>query len=189
MTATAGPAPDPLPRQQAETRELPGQQAETRELPGIGTLELEHGPQGIRMWSRQPPPTSALLDTPVPLHVMLDGDDDLDQVDLALVAEVIGDVDRHLAAALRLVHRKLFDEPDFFGVTEAEVAPYREFRVESFPLEEPQFNFYPNAPEGSWQVHFLAGRFPVCDPFGLVVVVERRQPVDVEDISDAEILG
>lgn len=147
--------------------------------PGIGPLEYSRGPAGLRLWSLEQPPHSALYDDLVVADILLDGTDDLDRADLALVAEVLGGIDVHLEAALRFVHQALLDDPSFFGLAEADLGPYREGRAVDLPLGAPHLTF--NAAGEEWLLRFAEGRLPVCEPYGLIVSFDGLRPVRVED--------
>ncbi|MET8542530.1 hypothetical protein ABZW03_18015 [Kitasatospora sp. NPDC004799] len=152
--------------------------------PGIGRLLPGRGPDGLRLWSVAQAPRSALYGAPVEATILLEGTDDLDRADLALVGEVLGAIDRYLAAGLRFVREALAADPAFFGLTEAESEPYLGLPETDFPLDSPQLNFHLD----EWHLHFAQGRLPICDPYGLAVVFDGQRPVRVEDLSDATAL-
>ncbi|MEV0679782.1 hypothetical protein AB0I60_24975 [Actinosynnema sp. NPDC050436] len=152
----------------------------TATVPGIGPLHHEHGPDGLSMWTVLEPPHSALYDAPVDAHVLVEGSDRLDGVDLDLVAAVLADVDAHVEAALRFAHAALLEDPAFFGWQDA--GPHRTFDAAAFPLGDPQLNFYPDG----WLMRFAEGGFPICEPYGLAVVFDRHAPVGVESLADSE---
>lgn len=151
--------------------------------PGIGRLTPRPAPAGLRMWTVDHPPTSALYDAPVDAQILLEHSDDLDRADLALIAEVLAGVDGILVAALRFVREALRGDPAFFGLTAAEAAPLLDGEVSGIPLESPQFVFH----DDSWLLRF-EGRLPVCDPYGLAVLFEGTRPVGLEDLSRAELI-
>ncbi|MET8829556.1 hypothetical protein ABZX40_26580 [Streptomyces sp. NPDC004610] len=151
--------------------------------PGIGCLTPRPAPDGLRMWTVDHPPTSALYDAPVDAQILLEHSGDLDRADLPLIAEVLAGVDDILMAALRFVREALRDDPAFFGLTPAEAAPLLDADMSEFPLESPQFTFH----DDSWLLRF-EGRLPICDPYGLAVLFEGTRPVGVEDLSHAEMI-
>ncbi|RGC67178.1 hypothetical protein C5N14_19920 [Micromonospora sp. MW-13] len=153
--------------------------------PGIGPLIFDRGPGALRVWAAQRPPHSSLYSEPVEVNILLDGTDDLDRADLPLIVEVLGRVDHYLEAGLRFVHRTLLSDPALFGLTEAELDSYRDFRVEEFPLASPELNFYLD----EWHIRFADGRLPICHPYGLAVTFHRWTPVRVDDLSDSEEIG
>jgi hypothetical protein len=151
--------------------------------PGIGLLSLERGPDGLAVWRLRQPVASAVYRDPIGVNILLEGAGDIDHADLPMIAEVLGDIDHYLTAALRFAHAALVADPGWFGLAEDELAPYREFHAEDLPLEDPQLTFYTGS---EWLLHFQEGRFPVCDPNGLALVFDQHRPVRLEDLSDAE---
>jgi hypothetical protein len=157
-------------------------ETETTSRPGVGDLVLERGPGELRVWHVAAPPASR-SGARVDVDLVLDGDEDLDAVDLSLVAEVLGDVDAVLGAALEFVHESVQDHPDFFGVAGEDLAALRDAPAAELPLREPRLVFYAG---DEWLVVFTEGELPVCDPYGLGVAFDRRRPVRVEDLNEAE---
>jgi hypothetical protein len=151
--------------------------------PGIGRLTLEHGPGDLSVWRLRQPVISSAYRTAIPVTVVLQNADDLDHVDLPTIAHVLDNIDHYLAAGLRFVHATMLTDPNWFGLAEEQLDPYRHVRAEELPLEDPQLNF---GTDSEWLLHFQEGRFPVCDPYGLAVVFDQRRPVRLEDLSDAE---
>ncbi|GAA4071814.1 hypothetical protein [Actinomadura miaoliensis] len=149
---------------------------------GIGKLICERGPGAVRLWGVERPADSSLYGMPVQATIVLEGSEELDQADLPLVAEVLGDVDRYLEAGLRFMHGTLVGDPAFFGLAEADIDPYRELRATDLPVDSPQLNFYVD----EWHIRFAEGRFPICHPYGIAVAFEQRTPIRVDDLSDAE---
>ncbi|MEV5767728.1 hypothetical protein AB0L34_24605 [Micromonospora sp. NPDC052213] len=151
--------------------------------PGIGLLTLERGPGDLSIWSLQQPVTSSAYRLPIAVNILLNGVDDLDHVDLPMIAHVLDDVDHYLMAGLRFVHATMLTDPAWFGLAEDELDPYREVLAEELPLDNPQLNFYTDS---EWVLHFQEGRFAVCDPYGLAVIFAQHRPIRLEDLSDAE---
>ncbi|MFJ9951290.1 hypothetical protein [Kitasatospora sp. NPDC091207] len=165
-------------------QEIPGEGVAVADRvfhPGIGALLLVPGPDGLRVWTPEHPPAGSRYGAPVEANILLEHGDDLDQVDLALVAEVLGRVDHYLTLGLGFVRGALEDDPGFFGLTAAELGRYRGPGPADVPLEEPQLNFYVDA----WHLRFAEGRLPICDPYGLAVVFDGHRPVRIEDLSEA----
>ncbi|CCH27896.1 hypothetical protein ABZ816_06495 [Actinosynnema sp. NPDC047251] len=152
----------------------------TAPLPGIGPLHHQHGPDDLSMWTVLEPPRSALYGAPVDAHIMLEGTDDPAGADLEFVAAVLADVDAHIEAALRFAHARLLEDPAFFEWEDA--GPHREFDAATFPLGDPQFNFYSDG----WLLRFAEGGFPICEPYGLAVSFDRHTPIQVEGLADSE---
>jgi hypothetical protein len=149
--------------------------------PGIGSMTQEPGPEGSSVWTLARPGYSALYGELVAVSVVLEDADDLDGVDWDLVAEVRDNPDRYLDAALRFVHGEVLADPAAFGLTVADLDPYRgEFDVERLPLDLPRMTFYA---DHEWVLHFQSGRLPVCDPYGLIVLFDRRRPARPEGID------
>ncbi|MEU3573790.1 hypothetical protein AB0E96_36030 [Kitasatospora sp. NPDC036755] len=148
---------------------------------GIGRLVLGRGPDGLRVWSVEQAPWSALYGAPVEAAILLDGTDDVDQADLALVGEVLGRIDHYLETGLRFVREALAADPAFFGLTAARSEPYLGLPVTDFPLDHPRLDFHVD----EWHLRFAEGRLPICDPYGLAVVFDGQRPLRVEDLSDA----
>jgi hypothetical protein len=147
--------------------------------PGIGSMTQEPGPEGSSVWTLARPGYSALYGELV--AVVLEDADDLDGVDWDLVAEVRDNPDRYLDAALRFVRGEVLADPAAFGLTVADLDPYRgEFDVERLPLDLPRMTFYA---DHEWVLHFQSGRLPVCDPYGLIVLFDRRRPARPEGID------
>ncbi|MFG3712420.1 hypothetical protein [Micromonospora sp. NPDC047730] len=151
--------------------------------PGIGLLALERGPGDLSTWRLQQPVTSSAYRLPIAVNILLNGVEDLDHVDLPMIAHVIDDIDHYLVTGLRFVRATMLTDPAWFGLAEDELDPYRKVPAEELPLDNPQLNFYA---DGEWMLHFQEGRFAVCDPYGLAVVFAQHRPVRLEDLSDAE---
>jgi hypothetical protein len=154
--------------------------ATTVSRPGIGSMTLEPGPEGVSVWTLARPAYSALYQDLVAVSVVLEGADDLDGVNWELVAEVRESPDRYLEAALRFVHGEVLADPAAFGLTVDDLDPYREFDAARFPLDLPRVTFYA---DHEWLLHFQSGRLPACDPYGLIVMFDRREPVRLEGID------
>ena len=151
--------------------------------PGIGLLALERGPGDLSTWRLQQPVTSSVYRAPIAVNILLNGVDDLDRIDLPMIAHVLDNIDHYLLTGLRFAHAKMLTDPAWFGLAEDELDPYREFLADELPLDNPQLNFYTDS---EWLLHFQEGRFAVCDPYGLAVVFAQHLPVRLEDLSDAE---
>jgi hypothetical protein len=151
--------------------------------PGIGLLTLERGPGELSVWRLQQPVTSSAYPDPIPVHILVEGADGLELVDVPLIAQVLAHVDDYLAAGLRFVYATMLTDPARFGLTDDEAAAYGDVRAEDLPLDDPQLVFYTDS---EWLLHFQQGRLPICDPHGLAVFFDQRQPARVEDLSDAE---
>ncbi|WP_199440186.1 hypothetical protein [Umezawaea beigongshangensis] len=160
-------------------------ETETTSRPGVGDLVLERGPDELRVWHVATPPTSR-SGARVDVDVVLDGGEDLDAVDLALITEVLADVDAAVDAALEFVHESIQGHPDFFGVAGDDLAALRDASPAELPLHGPRLVFYAG---DEWLVVFTEGELPVCDPYGLGVAFDRRRPVRVEDLNEAEPVG
>jgi hypothetical protein len=150
-------------------------------LPEIGTLALEEWPQNVFVWRLVEPVPSALFDEPVEATVFLVGDDDLDRVDLSLMATVLADLDRHLDESLRFLLETLLARPAEFGLTDADLPAYRNLATDDLPLDEPEVVFYTN---DEWAVHFQAGDPPFAGPNGVVVEYNKLAPVRVDRLAD-----
>jgi len=153
------------------------------ELAGIGTLAREEWPQNVFVWRLVEPLSSGLFDEPVEATVFLVGDDGLDGVDLTLMAGVLADLDRHLETSLRFVLDSLLQRPEEFGLTEAELTPYRALSTDDLPLDEPEVVFYTH---DEWAVHFQAGDPPFAGPNGIVVEYQNLVPVRVDRLADED---
>lgn len=160
--------------------------APTVSRPGIGTLTLNRA-NGLSVWSvddgyvpqaGEPRATALFEHYSIPVDLILDDTEHLDRVDLPFVAEVLADVDHYLVAGMRFVHRRLLAGPAWFGLTTGGLDNHREFRPADFPLDLPRFVFYPG---GEWLLYFQRGGFPICEPIGLHVWFDGRQPVRVAD--------
>ncbi|MFE2728701.1 hypothetical protein [Kitasatospora sp. NPDC059327] len=149
--------------------------------PGIGALLTVPGPDGLRILTPELPPVSSRYGAPVEVAILLERGDDLDRVDLALVAEVLGRVDHYLTLGLGFVRGAMEADPGFFGLTAAELARHRGPGPADVPLEAPQLTFYVD----TWHLRFAEGRLPICAPYGLAIVFDGHRPVRVEDLSEA----
>lgn len=152
-------------------------------LPGVGLLDLEHRSADLSTWRLRRPVVSSV---PVAVTFLIEGDDDLDELDLPMIVRVLDDVDGHLAAGLRFVQVEVLADPGWFGLAEDRIDAYRDVPAAELPLDDPQLTFSPGR---EWLLHFQEGRFPVGDPYGLAVVFDRHEPVRMEDLSTAEQIG
>lgn len=115
-------------------------------------LMPEDGPQGIVLWRFQ---------TDGWFSVLLEHGQTLADVDLLLIADVLLDTDRFVAAALQLARAELGS---------------------SDPLADPEITFYPG---NEWVLRFAGG---TPDPAGIIVVFEGHEAVRLEDLDAGEIL-
>ena len=158
--------------------------ATTESRPGIGAMTLEPGPDGASVWTLARPGYSTRYGELVAVSIVLEGADNLDSVDWTLVGEVRDNLDRYLEAGLRFVHAEVVADPASFGLAVHDDR-YREFDVDQFPLDLPRLTFYA---DHEWLMHFQRGRLPVCEPYGLLVLFDRRQPVRIENVSEADMI-
>jgi hypothetical protein len=149
------------------------------DIPGVGPFILKSGPEGLSHWRLARPLPSHVYPPSVAVNVLLEGPEDLSDVDVALLALVAADVDDHIGRALAFVHERLLADPGFFGLTSSE-----SFRsMDDVPLDTPQLNFYVG---DEWILHFQRGGLPICEPYGLAVVFEGHDPVRIDDLTDSE---
>jgi hypothetical protein len=151
------------------------------EIPGVGPFILKSGPEGLSHWRLARPLPSRVYPPSVPVNILLEGAEDLSDVNVALLASVLADVDDHIGRALTFVHERLVADPGSFGLTSSE--SYRDRTVDDVPLDIPQLNFYVG---DEWILHFQRGRLPICEPYGLGVVFEGHDPVRIDDFTDLE---
>jgi hypothetical protein len=115
-------------------------------------VEPEEGPQGIVLWR---------FLTEGWFSILLQGGQDLTQVDLLLLADVLLDTDRYVAAAERLARARIGDAATLAG---------------------PEITFYPGS---EWVLRFAQGG---GNPDGVLVVFEGRSAVRLEDLDAEDLL-
>jgi hypothetical protein len=115
-------------------------------------LEPQEGPQDIMLWR---------FVTDDWFGVLLERGQDLGGLDLLLVADVLFDLDRFVAAARELARTEL---------------------PEADQLAAPEVTFYPG---NDWVLRFAEG---ARHPEGVLVVFEGREAVRLEDLDTGDIL-
>ncbi|MEU0543042.1 hypothetical protein ABZ319_24530 [Nocardia sp. NPDC005978] len=149
-------------------------------IPGIGAFVPVPAPDGQAMWSPQVQVTSTLFPARIEVNVILSPGE---SPNAPLITEILADIDDHLSAALRFLHRSLLSNPSTFGLTDNEATRYHRFDPTSFPVDHPQLTFYADS---EWLIRFAEGTFPICDPYGVGVTFADTTPVRVEDFSDCD---
>ncbi|MFJ9370768.1 hypothetical protein ACIRRA_41005 [Nocardia sp. NPDC101769] len=148
-------------------------------IAGIGPFAAQPGPEGETIWSPQTVISSSLFDNPVEVNVLLT---EGRSADPALIATVLGDLDRYLLLGLRFLHAELIADPVSFDSTPAGVRRFERFDPATFPVDLPQLNFYDSI---EWLLRFAEGGLPICEPHGVAVVFANHEPIRVEDLRDS----
>jgi hypothetical protein len=152
----------------------------------LGRFQAESVPDGTWCWALErecPDPWSP--DPQLSIQVMTNGPDLANEANLTLVRTVAKAPERFIEAAILFVRTMLQRSPNTLGVGRAEAEVMLALPVAEFPLGGPSLVFYS---EEIWCVHFTEGRFPICDPFGLIVNFRGQAAIGIEDISEGESL-
>ncbi|MFE4514466.1 hypothetical protein ACFRMQ_09805 [Kitasatospora sp. NPDC056783] len=127
---------------------------------GVGPLvRVSDGPGGLSVWGPAEPERWG-----VDVNVMVEAGEDVEAVDLRLLAEVLAHLDDVVTQARRFVCAQL-DVPQ-----------------ERAALDAPEVDVYTDG----WMLRFARGDLPICEPYGVGVVFEGLRPVRLEDLSEAE---
>src|SRR5699024_6378521 len=108
-------------------------------------------------------PVSSLYADAVPVTLVIEDVNDLDEIDTPLLTHVIDNLNAYLGAGLRFACAELLagDQPS------------------ELPLAGPQLFFYAG-PE--WLMHFRHSRIPGSKPYGVMVVFDQHQAVRIEEV-------
>lgn len=134
----------------------------------LGLLSPTQGPGNIFLWKGS---------LNVSFNIMLENTADLHIVDIHFIREAAGNAPSYVNKAIEFVRRDMLLRPEFYGITAEQAAEYMELDL----LGAPEFNFYEDK---EWYIKFAEGIFPICDPYGLIVLFHGVAPVGVEDMSD-----
>jgi hypothetical protein len=107
------------------------------------------------------------------------------QAEFALAQRAVENAQQFILRATEFVRRILRESPERCGLTQNEANTLLELPTDEFPLDEPSFIVHSS---NTWNIHFQEGRLPICAPYGLIVYFEGSEPVQLEDISEAESL-
>lgn len=134
----------------------------------LGLLSPTQGPGNIFLWK-------GTLN--VSFNIMLENTPDLQAVDIHFIREAAGNALSYVDKAIAFVRKDMLLRPDFYRITAEQAGEYAELDL----LATPEFNFYEDK---EWYIKFAEGVFPICEPYGLIVLFNGMVPVGVEDMSD-----
>ncbi|MBC9932229.1 hypothetical protein [Chitinophaga qingshengii] len=147
----------------------------------FGLLTAAAAPDDQFVWTGDISLEHPLFSGQIPV-CLITKDEQLSPAMIGFAEQIVAHAGAYIEKSLRFIQQTLVNDPEAYGIT-TEEQTWLPVAISEFPLEFPQITFFESE---EWMMLFAAGRFRICDPFGIAVSYRGTVPVSVDNLEDSE---